>query len=69
MRSMTAAIVLGACLASAVVVRAADRTAAQILKDIDAIKVAAADADNSDSKEKKSPAELKAREAVLKRAS
>jgi thiol-disulfide isomerase/thioredoxin len=75
MRSMTIGIVLGGCLASAAVARAADRKPEQILKDIDAIKHTAvdsgSDANDTDSKDKKgvaSAAEIKSREAAQKRA-
>jgi thioredoxin-like negative regulator of GroEL len=75
MKGMTTVLVLGGCLASAAVARAADRKPEQILKDIDAIKNASvdsgSDANDTDAKEKKgvaSAAEIKSREAAQKRA-
>ncbi len=71
MRVSIVAVVLGGWLASASLAHGADRTAQQVLKDIDAIKVPTVDSDkDSDKKEKKgaaTTAEIKAREAAQRR--
>ena len=67
MRGLTIAIVLGGCLASAVVARVADRKPEQILKEIDAIKLENFDPDKKDKKSGATAADLKARDAAQKK--
>jgi thiol-disulfide isomerase/thioredoxin len=64
MKVVTVAVVLGGWLASASLAYGADRTAQQVLKEIDGIKVSTVD---SEKKDKKSASEVKAREAAQKR--
>ena len=67
MRGMTIAIVVGGCLASAVVARVADRKPDQILKEIDALKVLTVDSDKKEKKSGASAADLKSRDAAQRR--
>jgi thiol-disulfide isomerase/thioredoxin len=67
MRVVTVAVMLGGWLASASLAYGADRTAQQVLKDIDGIKVPKIDSENKDKKGPASAAEIKAREAAQKR--
>ncbi len=67
MKVVTVAAVLVGWLASASLAYGADRTAAQVLKEIDAIKVPTIDSDKKDKKGASSTAEVKAREATQKR--
>jgi thiol-disulfide isomerase/thioredoxin len=67
MKVITAAVALGGWLASASLAYGADRTAQQVLKDIDAIKIPTIDSEKKDKKGASSTSEIKAREAVQKR--
>ena len=67
MRVITVAVVLGGWLASASMAYGADRTAQQVLKEIDGIKVPTLDSENKDKKSPSSASEIKAREAAQKR--
>jgi thiol-disulfide isomerase/thioredoxin len=67
MRGMTITVVLGGCLATAALARVADRKPEQILKEIDAIKVAPVDSDKKDKKSGATAADLKTRDAIQKR--
>lgn len=67
MRVMTLAIVLGGCLATAYVASGADRTADQILKEIDAVKVPALDSQDNDKKSPATSSTIKSRDAARKR--
>ncbi len=67
MRVSTVAVVLGGWLASASLAHGADRTAQQVLKEIDAIKLPSVDSDKKEKKGPASAAEIKAREAAQRR--
>src|ERR1035438_9954221 len=67
MRAISVVVVLGGCLATAYVASGADRTAAQILKEIDAVKVTALDSQKTDKKALASDSQIKSRDAVQKR--
>jgi len=61
------AVVLGGCLASAFLAYGADRTAQQVLKEIDAIKLPTVDSDKKDKKGPATTAEIKSRETAQRR--
>ena len=67
MKVITVAVMLGGWLATASLAYAADRTAQQVLKEIDAIKLPTVDSEQKAKAKPSSASEIKAREAAQKR--